>query len=79
MIACADYPNTSGIILPRCSDVDDQKFLELARDARADVLISKDKALLKLARKTMQAGLFNILPPEAWLKSGAVNRQKQPL
>jgi predicted nucleic acid-binding protein len=52
-----------------CSDRDDQKFLEVARDARAAVLITKDKALLKLARKTAQAGLFRILLPEAWVKA----------
>ena len=53
--------------LPVCSDRDDQKFLELARDASAEILITKDKALLKLARKTAQAGLFRIMLPEAWL------------
>ena len=60
----------SPVRLPVCTDRDDQKFLELARDARADVLITKDKALLKLARKTAQAGLFRILLPEAWLMLG---------
>lgn len=54
--------------LPVCSDKDDQKFLELARDADAEILVTKDKALLKLARKTAQAGLFRIMVPEAWLK-----------
>jgi putative PIN family toxin of toxin-antitoxin system len=54
--------------LPVCSDKDDQKFLELARDADAKILVTKDKALLKLARKTAQAGLFRIMVPEAWLK-----------
>lgn len=53
--------------LPVCKDTDDQKFLELARDAKAEALITKDKALLKLARKTARAGLFSILTPEAWL------------
>lgn len=52
--------------LPLCKDKDDQKFLELARDVRADVLITKDKALLKLARKTRRDGLFAIMTPEAW-------------
>jgi len=52
--------------LPVCRDEDDQKFLELARDANAQVLITKDKALLKLARKTANAGLFSIMTPEAW-------------
>jgi len=54
--------------LPICSDPDDQKFLELARDSGARVLITKDKALLKLARKTARAGLFAIMPPESWIR-----------
>jgi len=62
-------PPESGVRLPVCTDRDDQKFLELARDAGADILITKDKALLKLARKTAQAGLFRIMVPEAWIKT----------
>lgn len=53
-------------ILPVCADADDQKFLELARDAQASTLVTKDKALLKLARKAARAGLFAIVPPEKW-------------
>ena len=60
-------PPESGVRLPVCSDKDDQKFLELARDSGADILITKDKALLKLARKTKQAGMFRIMVPEAWM------------
>lgn len=52
--------------LPICSDPDDQKFLELAHESNAEMLITKDKALLKLARKTARAGLFGIITPEAW-------------
>jgi putative PIN family toxin of toxin-antitoxin system len=55
------------IRLPLCKDPDDQKFLELARDAGAETLITKDKALLKLAKKTARAGLFSIMLPETWL------------
>ena len=54
--------------LPICSDPDDQKFLELARDAGAEVLLTKDKALLKLAKKTAGAGLFAIMLPDAWVR-----------
>ncbi|QYF93307.1 putative toxin-antitoxin system toxin component, PIN family [Massilia sp. PAMC28688] len=61
-------PAPSLVRLPVCTDKDDQKFLEVARDAAADILITKDKALLKLARKTAQAGMFRIMVPEAWLK-----------
>jgi putative PIN family toxin of toxin-antitoxin system len=53
--------------LPRCSDRDDQKFLELARDGAADWLITADKALLRLARRDRLRGLFRILTPEAAL------------
>ena len=64
-------PDASQVRLPICTDRDDQKFLEIARDSRAAVLITKDKALLKLARKTAQAGLFRIMLPEAWVKARA--------
>ena len=60
-------PAVSGVRLPVCTDKDDQKFLELARDANVDSLITKDKALLKLARKTAKAGMFKIIVPEAWV------------
>lgn len=59
-------PPVSGVRLPVCSDRDDQKFLELARDAQADVLITKDKALLKLARRLSKAGMFSVIVPEKW-------------
>lgn len=47
--------------LPQCADPDDQKFLELARDAGADLLVTKDKALLALARKVRSG--FRIVGP----------------
>ncbi len=65
----ADAPKL--VRLPVCTDKDDQKFLEVARDASAEILITKDKALLKLGRKTAQAGMFRIMVPEAWLKLSA--------
>ncbi|MFD2367251.1 putative toxin-antitoxin system toxin component, PIN family [Pseudoduganella sp. GCM10020061] len=61
-------PAQKPVRLPVCTDKDDQKFLELARDAGAHILITKDKALLKLGRKTAQAGLFRIMVPELWIK-----------
>jgi putative PIN family toxin of toxin-antitoxin system len=61
-------PDALHVRLPICTDRDDQKFLEIARDAGAGVLITKDKALLKLARKTAKLGLFKIMVPEAWVK-----------
>lgn len=67
LIKCIDPTPRIDIRLPVCSDPDDQKFLELSRDARVSLLITKDKALLKLARKTVKAGLFKIILPEAWV------------
>ena len=48
--------------LPLCRDPDDQKFLETALAVRADILITKDKALLDLARRVP----FRILTPAAF-------------
>lgn len=53
-------------VLPRCSDKDDQKFLELAQSSRAAMLLTKDRALLKLAGKCRRAGFFAIIDPQAW-------------
>lgn len=52
--------------LPRCSDPDDQKFLELAQAGGAGVLLTRDKALLKLAKRTRREHGFDILTPQAW-------------
>ena len=46
--------------LPRCRDRDDQKFLEAALAARAHFLVTKDRALLDLARRALR---FSIVPP----------------
>lgn len=64
-------PASRPVRLPVCTDRDDQKFLELARDAGAATLITKDKALLKLNRKTSQAGMFRIMLPEVWIAQQA--------
>jgi putative PIN family toxin of toxin-antitoxin system len=71
LITCKDKPDVAPQrpLLPKCSDGDDQKFLELAFDEKADVLISKDKAVLKLARRNAKMGLFLIQSPEAWHQS----------
>jgi uncharacterized protein len=47
--------------LPKCSDRDDQKFLNVALCGSADALITYDKALLKLRRKSLP---FLIRKPE---------------
>lgn len=45
-----------------CTDPHDQKFLDLAYTARADWLVTKDKALLKLARRARRDGLLIVAP-----------------
>jgi putative PIN family toxin of toxin-antitoxin system len=64
-------PDSRAVRLPVCTDRDDQKFLEIARDAGATILITKDKALLKLARRTARDHPFRIMTPDAWLKLDA--------
>ncbi|MBI4997320.1 MAG: putative toxin-antitoxin system toxin component, PIN family [Rhodocyclales bacterium] len=55
------------VVLPECEDPDDQKFLEVARDGKAQWLVTSDKALLKLARRRKLAHLFGIVTPKAAL------------
>ena len=54
-----DYP------LPRCRDADDQKFLVLAARCHADLLITRDKLLLKLAHHRRLPPPFTILTAQA--------------
>lgn len=58
-------PGDTPALLPRCRDPHDQKFLEIARDAGASHLVSRDKALLKLHRHRLIRPLFAIVTPEA--------------
>jgi predicted nucleic acid-binding protein len=58
LVPCGEAPK-----LPRCQDRDDQKFLELAARAAADLLVTKDQALLRLRGRTTLG--FQILKPAA--------------
>ncbi|KND57781.1 hypothetical protein BSCH_00797c [Candidatus Paraburkholderia schumanniana] len=53
--------------LPRCKDRDDQKFLELAHASGADWLVSKDRAVLKLARRVARDFAFRIAEPKPFV------------
>ena len=55
--------------LPKCRDRDDQKFLELAHASEADWLVSKDRALLKLAKRTARDFGFRIAQPAPFVAS----------
>lgn len=52
---------TQTVTLPKCSDRDDQKFLDVALCGRADALVTYDKALLKMRRRDLG---FRIGKPE---------------
>lgn len=49
-----------------CSDGDDQKFIDLALARRADWLLTRDRALLALARRALDRGL-RIETPARWI------------
>jgi predicted nucleic acid-binding protein len=48
----------------RCTDSDDQKFIDLALGS-AQWLISRDRAVLKLARRAQRLGV-RVTTPERW-------------
>ena len=52
-----------------CSDPDDQCFIDLAVAHAADALLSRDKALLRLARHARRRFGVQVLTPEAFLLS----------
>jgi len=49
-VSLCDATGEENYLLPRCRDADDQKFLILAARCQADLLITRDKLLLKLTR-----------------------------
>jgi len=56
----ASVPQAERLLLPACRDSDDQKFLEAALAAGAGFLVTRDRALLDLARRALP---FRILTP----------------
>lgn len=72
----AFFDNYTGLVEPvapdaavarslRCTDPDDQKFIDLALALRPARLVSRDRAVLKLARRSAALGV-DILPPARW-------------
>ena len=57
-------PLPSSVAL-HCADPDDQMFLELAHAASARWLLSRDRALLRLARRALAFGIA-ITTPDHW-------------
>ena len=51
----------------RCSDADDQVFIDLALAHQARWLVSRDRAVLKLARRARSLGL-QVVTPLVWAR-----------
>lgn len=61
---CQNVPVAPPPDLPQCRDADDQKFVELAWRAESPLLVTRDKALLRLARHRLLRDRLTILTPE---------------
>jgi len=55
----------------RCTDPDDQKFIDFAVAHHTTWLVSRDRAVLKLKRRALVAHGVHILPPAAWAPAEA--------
>lgn len=49
LLTYCEAPGDERLVLPRCRDQDDQKFLQLAARCRAHLLVTRDRRLLRLA------------------------------
>jgi putative PIN family toxin of toxin-antitoxin system len=58
-------PETPDPTLPRCRDREDQKFFDLAVRTGADLLVSRDRALLRLGRHRLCPPHLRVLNPPA--------------
>ncbi|HVY05461.1 MAG TPA: putative toxin-antitoxin system toxin component, PIN family [Burkholderiales bacterium] len=56
--------------LPRCTDADDQKFIDLAHASEASWLITRDKALLQTGRRLQRSGI-RVGTPVDWIAATA--------
>lgn len=57
----------------QCTDPDDQKFIDLAIAQRAHALLTRDRALLRLASRARNFGVL-IATPEGWLAATGLPR-----
>jgi predicted nucleic acid-binding protein len=60
-------PTLSAAARLPCSDPDDQKFIDLAMAQGAHALLTRDRALLRLASRARRAGVL-VVQPEVWLQ-----------
>ena len=71
---CRELPTPAPADPPgrlRCSDPDDQKFIDLALACKARWLLSRDRAVLKLARRLREYGV-DVQPPDRWTEPARV-------
>lgn len=61
-----DAPLERALPIVRCSDPDDQKFIDLALHRPTAFLFSRDRALLKLSRFARTRGV-SVLRPADWM------------
>ena len=73
----ASFTETAGRI-PRCTDPDDQMFIDLAWRWPATLLFSRDRALLRLARPARPHGLWIGTPERCALLAPAQPEQRRP-
>lgn len=66
---------TVSLTLPRCRDADDQKFMEVAARGGADLLVTRDRELLKLARSRRHPAPFAIVTPEQAIAKLATTKE----
>ncbi len=71
----ASSADPTGVVLPRCADRDDQKFLELAAETAASILLTRDRELLRLARRT--AAWLAILTPQDWCQAATIGHARR--
>jgi uncharacterized protein len=64
-VELADPPPGQGSLRLRCTDPDDQKFIDFAVAHQAQWLLTHDRAVLKLRKKALAFGLV-IATPEEW-------------
>ena len=62
----AAQPSGSWTRAMRCTDPDDQKFIDLAATSRAHWLISRDRAVLKLRKRAFALAQLRIVSPAEW-------------
>jgi predicted nucleic acid-binding protein len=55
----------------QCSDRSDQKFIDLAWHLQAPWLVTRDRALLKLANRARRFQGLNIVTPERWVETAS--------